>query len=51
LEQQLSSIEDCLQQANQVRSTGSINLDSNSITSKQSDNSLEVNFQKKKFFF
>jgi hypothetical protein len=41
LEQQLSSIEDCLQQANQARSAASINLDSHSITSKHSDTSLE----------
>ncbi|CAF0875734.1 unnamed protein product [Adineta steineri] len=40
-EHQLSSIEDCLQQANQVRSNASASLDSNSVTSKQSDGSLE----------
>ena len=41
-EQQLSSIEDCLQQANQARSAASNSLDSHSLTSKQSDASLEV---------
>ncbi|CAF3779670.1 unnamed protein product [Rotaria sordida] len=40
-EQQLSSIEECLQKANQVRLTASPSLDSNSITSKQSDTSIE----------
>ncbi len=44
-EQQLSNIEDCLQQANQARSTASMSLDSNSITSRQSDTSLEVNIK------
>jgi hypothetical protein len=43
LEQQLSSIEDCLQQANQARSTPSVSQDTSSITSKHSDTSLEVN--------
>jgi hypothetical protein len=43
LEQQLSNIEDCLQQANQARSAASNNLDTHSITSKHSDASLEVN--------
>ncbi len=41
-EHQLSSIEDCLQQANQARSTASASLDSHSVTSKHSDSSLEV---------
>jgi hypothetical protein len=50
LEQQLSSIEDCLQQANQARSAASINLDSHSITSKHSDTSLEVNKTKNQIF-
>lgn len=42
-EQQLSNIEDCLQQASQARSAAASNsLDSNSISSKQSDASSEV---------
>ena len=42
-EQQLSSIENCLQQANQARSTTvSTNPDSSSLTSKHSDTSLDV---------
>ncbi|CAF0870066.1 unnamed protein product [Adineta ricciae] len=40
-EHQLSSIEECLQQANEARSLASASLDSNSMTSKQSDGSLE----------
>ncbi|UJR14533.1 hypothetical protein I4U23_001529 [Adineta vaga] len=40
-EHQLTNIEECLQQANQARLTASANVDSNSLTSKQSDSSLE----------
>ena len=41
-EHQLSSVEECLQQANEARSLASASVDSNSMTSKQSDGSLEV---------
>lgn len=50
LEQQLSNVEDCLQQANQARSAASISLDSGSLTSKQSDASLEVKIIFEKIF-
>lgn len=42
LEQQLSSIEDCVQQANKTRSAVSGNGDSQSIASKHNDSCLEV---------